>query len=143
MELSWELTEDPSRFDLDAVDGGLTGFNLEQGGIEEVRRIAAFARDSSNVTVGGVIARTWGECCEVQMLWVRDDLRGHGIGAQLLALAEEEALRRGCTLVYLDTFSFQAPGFYERHGYRELHSIAGFPRGIKKHYLCKELPPSA
>ena len=139
MELSWELTEDPTRFDLEAIDGGLTGYNLEEGGIDEVRRLAVVARDESDVTVGGAIARTWGECCEVQVLWVRGDLRGHGVGAKLLALAEEEAARRGCTTVYLDTFSFQAPGFYERHGYREFHAIGGFPRGIKKHYFRKAI----
>jgi GNAT superfamily N-acetyltransferase len=139
MKLSWELTEEPTRFDLDAVDAGLLGFNLEQGGIDEVRRLAAFARDDSNVTVGGVIGRTWGGCFEVEVLWVREDQRGRGVGAKLLAMAEEEAVRRGCTLAFLDTFSFQAPGFYERHGYEESHSYAGFPRGITKHYFSKEL----
>ena len=107
-----------------------------------MRRIAVIARDPSNVTVGGLLARTWGECCEVQMLWVRDDLRGHGIGGRLLGMAEQEAARRGCTLAFLDTFSFQAPGFYERHGYREFHAITGFPRGITKHYFSKGLVTS-
>ena len=139
MELSWELTEEPTRFDLDAVDAGLLGFNLEQGGIDEVRRLAAFARDEANVTVGGAIGRSWGGCCELEVLWAREDVRDQGVGSQLLAMFEEEAVRRGCTLVFLNTFSFQAPGFYERHGYRETQSIAGFPRGITKHYFRKEL----
>jgi len=139
MELSWELTEDPTRFDLEAIDGGLTGFNLEQGGIDEVRRIAVIARDGSDITVGGLLARTWGKCCEVQVLWVREDQRHRGIGGKLMRLAEEEARRRGCTLAYLDTFSFQAPDFYRRLGYEEFQTISGFPRGITKHYFRKSL----
>jgi GNAT superfamily N-acetyltransferase len=139
MELSWELTEDPTRFDLDAVDAGLAGFNLEQGGIDEVRRLAVLVRDASDVTVGGVIGRTWGKCCHVQVLWLREDFRGKGVGGKLLAMAEQEAARRGCTLVHLDTFSFQAPDFYKRQGYEEFHAIPGFPRGITKHFFHKAL----
>src|SRR5215471_13287721 len=53
----------------------------------------------------------------IRHLWVRDDLRRRGVGRGLMALAEARAVERGCHSAWLDTFSFQARGFYEKLGY--------------------------
>jgi predicted N-acetyltransferase YhbS len=52
----------------------------------------------------------------VDLLSVPESMRGVGIGRKLMMLAEAEAVQRGCRAVALDTFSFQARGFYERLG---------------------------
>jgi ribosomal protein S18 acetylase RimI-like enzyme len=72
-------------------------------------------------------------------MWVREELRGRAYGRSLLTLAEEEARQRGARHAHLDTFSFQAPGFYERHGYRVFGELQDFPRGHRRYYLTKEL----
>jgi GNAT superfamily N-acetyltransferase len=85
------------------------------------------------------IGRTWGEACELHLLWVREDVRGQGHGTRVLAAVEAEARARGCTTMHLDTLSFGASAFYGRLGYREVHTIRGLARGISKHYFEKAL----
>ena len=75
----------------------------------------------------------------IDLLWVRDDQRGHGLGARLLAEAEAAIRRRGCDRVALSTHSFQAPGFYARFGYTECGRTPGYPHGHDDIHLVKYL----
>ncbi len=70
--------------------------------------------------MAGVSGWTWGVAAGIGMTWVREDQRGTGVGRRLLDAFEDEARRRGCGHVYVTSFTFQAPAFYERAGYREL-----------------------
>ena len=72
-------------------------------------------------------------------MYVREDLRGQGYGEKLLLRAEEEARSRGVKNVFLDTFSFQAPDFYQKLGYRVFGELVDFPPGHTRHYLTKRL----
>jgi GNAT superfamily N-acetyltransferase len=65
--------------------------------------------------------------------------RGQGLGQALLAKAEGLARRRGSRLIHLNTYSFQAPQFYERHGYRRFGSLSGSPKGARRHFYVKRL----
>ena len=67
--------------------------------------------------LGGLAARTFGSYLFVQLLWVSDEVRTGGVGSALMAKAEEEAKKRGCTMGLVETFSFQAEGFYVKLGY--------------------------
>jgi len=87
----------------------------------------------------GLYGWTWGGCGYIDLLWVRDDQRGHGMGAGLLAAAEAEIRRRGCDRVALSTHSFQAPDFYARFGYTECGRTPGYPRGHDDIHLVKQL----
>jgi len=89
--------------------------------------------------VGGVIGETHWDWLYVNLMWVREDLRGCGYGHRLLELAEDEARERGAKNAYLDTFSFQAPGFYQQHGYTVFGELKNFPTGHQRYYLTKEL----
>ena len=77
--------------------------------------------------LGGVSGWTWQESAGIGLTWVRDDQRGTGVGARLLAAFEEAAAERGARWVFVTSFTFQAPGFYERHGYREIFRWDGVP----------------
>ena len=89
--------------------------------------------------VGGAVGYTQWEWLFIHYLWVCDELRGTGLGAQLLSTAEAEGRARGCGAAWLDTFSFQAPGFYQKLGYRQFAQLDDFPPGQARHFLWKPL----
>jgi GNAT superfamily N-acetyltransferase len=88
--------------------------------------------------VRGALWWTWGGCGYIEVLWVRTDQRGRGLGGRLLAAAEQEIRRRGCDQVALSTHSFQAPGFYARFGYQECGRTPAYPRGHDQIHLVKQ-----
>lgn len=89
--------------------------------------------------VGGAVERTWGECCELRQLWVADSQRRRGLGTRLVREFERSARDRGCRLLYLETFSFQAKPFYEKIGYQVAAEIKGFEDGIIKYLMTRDL----
>ena len=121
------------------IDAGLDEYNTAAAPLSDVHPLHVVAEDADGMVVGGAIGRTWGQCCELQQLWVTPKLRANRIGSQLMDAFEQGARRRGCLLVYLDTFSFQAPGFYRARGYDEALRIDGFTDGIIKFTMQKRL----
>lgn len=102
--------------------------------------IAVYARDESGKLRGGLIGNRQGEWLNIKYLWVCDEIRGTGLGGQLMRAAEEEARRQGCKHALVDTFSFQARPFYEKQGYEVTMTLDNFPyAGIQRHYLSKAL----
>jgi GNAT superfamily N-acetyltransferase len=79
------------------------------------------------------------ENCYWCALWVAETLRRKGIGRQLLARAEEFAVQNDCRHIHLDTFDFQARGFYEKNGFNVFGTIEDYPIGQKRYYLIKKL----
>jgi len=90
--------------------------------------------------VAGVSGWTWGQAAGVGMTWVREDQRGTGVGTSAMTAFENEARSRGCTHVFVTSFSFQAPGFYQRLGYREIFRWESVPTaGRDDVHMRKEL----
>ncbi len=54
-------------------------------------------------------------------------------------MVEAEARTRGCALLYLDTFTFQAPAFYLKLGYEVACELKGFPDDVSKFVMRKTL----
>lgn len=96
-------------------------------GIAAPRELTVQLLDGSGELAAGVSGWTWGVAAGIGMTWVRESLRGDGLGTALLDAFETEARTRGCTHVFVTSFTFQAPGFYERHGYREIFRWEGVP----------------
>jgi ribosomal protein S18 acetylase RimI-like enzyme len=119
------------------VDHGLGQANEAAAPIDEIERLSCFASLASGAVVGGAVGRLWGECCELQQLWVDPAYRRRGIGAKLVRLFEGRAAERGCRTFYLETFSFQAPAFYRSLGYGAAAEIGGFPGGIIKYLMLR------
>jgi GNAT superfamily N-acetyltransferase len=107
--------------ELDAVNAAATE------GVAPSRELTVQILDDSGSLAAGVSGWTWGVAAGIAMTWVREDARGDGLGARLLTAFEDEARARGCTHVFVTSFTFQAPGFYVRHGYAEIFRWEGVP----------------
>ena len=137
--LTLQLSDAPDAADLAVVDAGLHASNLAAADLDAVQPLAVFARDQAGTIVGGLRARSWGRAAEIQQLWVHPDLRRRGLGQRLLQAAEAALLARGCTLLYLETFSWQAPALYRRCGFEVAAQFDGMPDGGAKYVLHKRL----
>lgn len=140
--LQWQDWQTAPAALLEAIDSGLHSANLAAAPLDEVQALACSVHDAAGRLLGGALGRSWGQCAELQQLWVCAEQRRQGLGSALLMRFEALAAQRGCTQVYLETFSFQAPGLYLRHGYREVSALRGFPQGIVKYLLQRSLDPA-
>ena len=122
--------------ELDAVNAAATS------GTPAAEELTVRTADDDGLA-GGISGWTWGVAAGIGMLWVREDRRGDGTGAQLLQAFEEAARARGVTHVFTTSFTFQAPGFYEKQGYVELFRWQDLPTvGQADVHLRKDLVPT-
>jgi len=126
---------DDARFVGDALDR----FNVSHTHDERYSPVRLFVRDESGAIMGGLLADVYLEWMYVRILWLDERLRGGGHGAELMRRAEAAARELGCTGVWLDTFSFQAPGFYAKLGYEEFGRLDDYPPGFARHFFRKRL----
>lgn len=98
-----------------------------------------FLRDRRGEFIGGLLAYIWGDWLHVRFLWVAPHWRRQGQGLRLLCAAEEMARERHCISATLETFSFQAPEFYRKHGYAVVGTLSDYPPGHSKYFLRKYL----
>ena len=103
------------------------------------RPLAVFARSEGQI-VAGLAGDTYCGWLFVKYLWVSENLGGRGVGRDLMAAAETRAHERGCHSAWLDTFSFQARGFYEKLGYEEFGRL-DYPPAHHRHFMRKRLIP--
>ena len=82
---------------------------------------------------------TFGNWLEIEYLFVKEELRRQGIGSKLLQQAETEAKNRNCRFAFVNTYQFQAPDFYKRHGYKEVFALQNYPYTGKRFYYQKDL----
>lgn len=135
----FEITDTPTADDIDGIRTPLVAYNAAAAGPQHNRPLAILLRDTNGKVVGGLSGRTWWGWLYIDLLFIPEVQRRAGLGSEILQAAETEARRRGCTNVYLSTYSFQAKPFYERHGYREYGRLDGFPGGASSHWMTKAL----
>jgi GNAT superfamily N-acetyltransferase len=121
------------------IGPAINDYNQQQAGDDHGKSLCFVLKAPDQEIVGGVIGATYWDWFQLDLMWVKEELRGHGYGHRLLTLAENEARRRGARHVHLDTFSFQAPGFYEKCGYQVFGVLQDYPAGHQRFYLAKEL----
>jgi ribosomal protein S18 acetylase RimI-like enzyme len=136
-----EVTDSPRREDRDFVIERTREFN-RRFTVRDVRELCVFAREEDGTIAGGLTGMTFWQYLEVSYLWVGEAHRGAGLASQLVAAAEAEAVSRGCRHASVDTFSFQALGFYLRQGYREFGRLEGYSGEHSRHFLHKPLAPA-
>ena len=133
------LEEKSNKADFDAVEAGLRGFNDQYVEPDNFQPLNLFVKDENDAVIGGLLGGTYWRWLYVSTLWVAESLRGQGVGTQLLKQAEAEAYRRGCRNVHLDTFSFQAPDYYLKLGFKPWGIIEEFLPGFQRIYYRKAI----
>ena len=133
-----EVTSTPSLDDETSVIEATRQYN--RGYTEkDVLPLCVFDRSEDGTVIGGLTGKTYWNYLDIGYLWVNETCRNQGRATSILKAAEDEAYRRGCKYVLLDTYSFQALGFYLKQGYEEFGSISGFSGEHSRHYLHKLL----
>src|SRR5262245_33330187 len=125
------MIETPTDYMKSAIARPLALFNEEQSGcsLDYDPLVILVSHPETGEVLGGLWGETMYSYLHVELLFIPEPLRHVGIGSGLMRQAESEAIQRGCRGAWLDTFSFQARGFYERLGYTVFGSIADCPPG--------------
>ena len=105
----------------------------------EYENLSIFHRSSDGEILGGLTGKTFWDWLHIEYLWVNETERNQKIGSQIILAAEKEAKARGCVGSTLDTFSFQALGFYEKLGYTIAGRLPGYLGAHERYYLQKKL----
>ena len=127
----------PTSEELLFLEDQLYEFNKDQTGQDDGQLFSFFIRDEQKKIIAGLSGWTWAHACEIKSLWVNSSLRGQGYGRSLLESAEKEARVRGCKVILIVSYSFQAPEFYQKCGYNLVWQLNDFPPGHKHCYLVK------
>jgi GNAT superfamily N-acetyltransferase len=138
-EFTLTLTEAADEAAREAIADGLSAYNEAKAGYRDYRPLAVLVADPHGKTVGGLYGRTSHGLLFVERFFLPEAARGRGLGSRVLALAEEEAKRRGCTRAALMTLSFQAPGFYLKQGYEVAARLECDPPGATRMLMTRKL----
>ena len=117
----------------------IRSYNRSKREAAECEPLNLYVEDEHGQLLAGLVAETFGNWLEIEYLFVKEELRGQGIGSQLLQQAESEAKKRNCRFAFVNTYQFQAPAFYQKYGYKEVFTMKDYPYTGQRHYYQKEL----
>lgn len=138
--MTFHVEDDPDPLDIEFLETQIRHEASAAMGLGDEAELAIFVRDNGRI-VAGISGWTWGTCCELQSLWVDPGLRGRHVGRDLLAAAEVEAAKRGCTDTVHFTYGFQARRLYEWAGYELIGRVGDLPSGTDILWYRKRLTP--
>ena len=133
----FRVEDHPDPADLDVLETQIRREASAAMGLGGEADLAIFVRDAGRI-VAGISGWTWGDCCELQSLWVSRVCAG-GASPRLIAAAEAEAAARGCTQTVHFTYAFQARALYEQNGYELVGCVEDFPSGTDVLWYRKRL----
>ena len=134
------VTDDPSVRDRTAILDALIDYNDSRVGPSQLNPLAILLRDpETGEPIGGLYSYVLYDWLYIELLIVPEALRGRGLGSELVRKVESVAVERGCIGVWLNTFSFQARGFYEKLGYEVFGVLDDNPHGSQRFFLRKRL----
>ena len=143
MTLRIELSKNATQEEREAILTPLRAYNASKAGATVSEQIALLVRNDSDEILGGLYGRVFFQWFFIELLSVPEQARGQGMGSKLMEMAEDLAREKECIGIWLDTFDFQAPEFYKKHGYSELGHIADYPPGHKRFFFQKRLANDA
>ncbi len=131
-----ESNHDEINPDNDYVRNQLYAFN---GKIVPIiyQPINLIAKNDSGAIIGGLLAQHYWDCMLIDILWVHEAYRNHGLGRALMVEIQDIARQRKIHLIHLDTHDFQAPLFYEKLGFVIFGILDDSPKGHRRYYFKK------
>jgi GNAT superfamily N-acetyltransferase len=142
MELNFSLQPEPTPEERNRIIDPLIAYNQAQVGPRNKKEFAFSVHSETGEFIGGLLGFTHWNHFFVSAVFVDQRFRREGIGRDLLKRAEAVALEQGCDTIYLDTFDYQAPGFYEKLGFKVFGKLDDYPPGHQRFYLVKRLRES-
>ena len=136
---SFEVTNEVQPDSRDVIGRGLREFNARHLGAYEWTDLDVYVRDLGGQVVGGLIGDIALGWFSIHALWVDEGFRGSGIGTDILRMAENAAIKRGCRATILDTLTFQTPVFYEKRGYIRFGVVDDYRGGVQRIFMQKQL----
>jgi GNAT superfamily N-acetyltransferase len=117
----------------------LLAFNASQAGDLNLERVVLSVRGDDGALLGGLVAAQYWNAMFIDLLWLHEKLRRRGVGTELMRRAEALLSARGGEIVFLSTWSFQAPEFYEKLGYTAFGTLEGMPANARRTWYFKRL----
>ena len=133
------MNYNPNKNDIEFVNNALEKFNNMHVGPDNHLLLNIVEYDENQNLIAGILGGTYWGWLHIDILWVDENFRSKKIGSRLLIAAENEAKKRGCHSVHVDTMSWQAPEFYKKHGYELISELDNIPNGYKKFHFIKRL----
>lgn len=139
MDYTIYLTDNPEDRIKEKITQPLVAFNTQQAGESNFRILAIPIEDKHHQIIGGLYGKTSFQWFFIELLFVPELMRGAGVGKNLVQMGEQEAMRRGCHSVWVDTYEFQAKEFYEKMHYQEFGKLPDYPKGFFRYFFQKTL----
>lgn len=133
------MNYNPNKKEIEFVNNALEKFNNMHVGPDNHLLLNIVEYDENQNVIAGILGGTYWVWLHIDILWVDENFRSKKIGSRLLIAAENEAKKRGCHSVHVDTMSWQAPEFYKKHGYELISELDNIPNGYKKFHFIKRL----
>lgn len=137
MGYTLNLIDEDDGYIKERITKPLVEFNTKQAGDSNYRTLAIPIEDEHHQIIGGLYGKTSFQWLFIELLFVPESMRGAGVGAKLVKMAEDEACERGCHSVWVDTYEFQAKGFYEKMKYVEFGRLSNHPNGFNRYFFQK------
>jgi GNAT superfamily N-acetyltransferase len=132
-----EIADPALDADYQAIDEPLIAFNAKHAPADYEPFAIRLRDDATGDIAGGLFARKYFDWLFVELVFVPEQSRGKGLGSEMIAKAEAYARAKGCVGVWLDTYNFQAPGFYAKLGYEIFGAIEDYPIGGRRIFYQK------
>ena len=134
------VTDAPDPADTAVIADGLRAYNTAQAGYDDYKPLAVLVTDPvTGKVVGGLYGGSYLGQLRVERFFLPEDRRRDRVGSKVLAMAEDEGRRRGCTRITLNTLKIQARPFYEKQGYTMAARLDCDPPGVTRYLMTKTL----
>ena len=141
MTLQLETRHDLSPNEIDAIEDRLYDHNSHATGRHDGQGLGFVIRDEAGQMIGVAAGYTWAGISELKQMWVDQAYRGRGYARALLDAFVEEARSRGVRRIWVASYDFQAPGMYEKAGFKRMAEFEGGPRATSMWFSAKHYKP--